>query len=62
MTGSGIITITQSQYAHLPSEIHKLVVDALVAAGEWKIEGTSVRQGMAGHLGSAKVSLRKGSR
>jgi hypothetical protein len=29
--------ITSEEYAHLPSAIHRLVVDALVERGEWRI-------------------------
>jgi len=30
-------SLTFDQYAHLPSAIHKLVVDALVERGEWRL-------------------------
>jgi len=32
-----VVTLTSEQYAHLPSATHKLVVDALVERGEWKV-------------------------
>jgi hypothetical protein len=37
MQNSKIVTITSQQYAHLPSMTHKLVVNALVDKGQWKI-------------------------
>jgi hypothetical protein len=40
-----VVTITSQQYAHLPSVMHKLVVDALVERGEWKIVATPVKKG-----------------
>jgi hypothetical protein len=42
------VTITNQQYAHLPSVIHRLVVDALVERGEWKIMTTPVKTGGSG--------------
>lgn len=32
-----IKSITSEEYAHLPSAIHRLVVDALVEKGEWRV-------------------------
>ena len=32
-----IKSITSEEYTHLPSAIHRLVVDALVERGEWRI-------------------------
>jgi len=29
--------ITNEQYIHLPSVVHRLIVDALVERGEWKL-------------------------
>lgn len=29
------IAITEEQYAHLPTAIHKMVVDVLLQKGEW---------------------------
>jgi hypothetical protein len=43
-----LVTITSQQYAHLPSMTHKLVVDALVEKGVWKIVTKPIKTGGAG--------------
>lgn len=48
MENRKIVTITSQQYAHLPSMTHRLVVDALVEKGVWKIMKKPIKTGGAG--------------
>jgi len=43
-----IESITFDEYAHLPSAIHRLVVDALVERGEWRVVSTPSKMNKGG--------------
>lgn len=38
------ISLTEDQYRHLPSDLHRLVVDALVAKGECIIHASEGKE------------------
>ncbi len=39
--------ITQEQFDHLPSDIHRLVARYLIKKGEWTLQGTGNKTGFS---------------
>lgn len=56
-----IESITFDEYAHLPSAIHRLVVDALVERGEWRVVNKPTKADNGGSYDSPwSLSLSQG--